>query len=400
MPVYRLENVIQPYAWGSKTAIAELLGKPSPSATPQAELWMGTHPKGPSRVIVGDRRIPIESLIQEDPGGLLGAAVVRRFGPHLPFLFKVLAAAAPLSIQAHPDKGQARIGFARENDMGIPLDAPHRNYRDDNHKPEILCALTPFWALCGFRPPAEALALLSPVCPPALQAALSMLTDANGMGLRRFFETIMTMGDGQRVDTTRQIAAQAVNKADGGDPVYPWMTRLATAYPGDMGILAPALLNLIQLAPDQAIYLPAGVLHAYLDGVGIELMANSDNVLRGGLTPKHVDVPELLRVVQFEGVPVSIVEAEPDADGAFFYRGPATEFRLDVIRCDENRSYRHSGQTSVEILLCTTGSGRLQTPSGDAMALEKGTSVLVPADTAGYAIDGRLTLYRAGVPST
>lgn len=399
MPVYRLDNVIQPYAWGSRTAIAELTGRPGPSATPQAELWMGTHPKGPSRVVVDARTIPLEALIAENPVGILGRAVVDRFGPHLPFLFKVLAAAQPLSIQAHPDKHQAEIGFARENQAGLRLDAPDRNYRDANHKPEILCALTPFWALNGFRPPQEAAALLAPVCPPLLHSALSALKDAQGSGLRHFFKTIMTLGETERHEAAGQVLALARKRAGDG-PVYRWMIRLAAAYPGDMGILAPGLLNLIELLPDQAIYLPAGQLHAYLEGVGIELMANSDNVLRGGLTPKHMDVPELLRVVRFEAVPVKVITPTMSGDGALLYPSGAAEFQLSVIRSAGGSAYHRSGRDSVEILLCTDGSARLTTVAGEHLPLDQGTALLVPADVEGYSIAGRATLYRASVPTS
>jgi mannose-6-phosphate isomerase len=398
MPVYRLDNVIQPYAWGSKTAIADLVGQPSPSAEPQAELWMGTHPKGPSRVAVDGQWIPLAALIAEHPAQVLGEGVVRRFGPHLPFLFKVLAAAAPLSIQAHPDKRQAEIGFARENAMGMPMDGPHRNYRDPNHKPEILCALTPFWALNGFRRPADAADLLVPVCPESLRPALKLLDDGGDRGLRRFFETMMTLDEDRRMDAAGQVRDLA-EKQGGRNPVYRWMVRLAAAYPGDMGVLAPALLNLITLLPGQAIYLPAGQMHAYLEGVGIELMANSDNVLRGGLTPKHVDLPELLNVVHFNGVPVTILDAESDGTGARVFRSAAAEFELSMIRCDDGHPYRATGRQSVEILLCTAGSGRLTTPSGEITAIEKGAALLVPAAIDDYGIDGRMTLYRAAVPT-
>jgi mannose-6-phosphate isomerase len=397
MPIYRLENVIQPYAWGSTTAIAQLLGLPGPHDQPQAELWMGTHPKGPSLALVDDLRIPLGQLIEQKPAYMLGEAVVRRFGPALPYLFKVLAASRPLSIQAHPNKKEAVDGFARENQAGLGADAPERNYRDDNHKPEIICALTPFWALNGFRPVADAVRLLEPVCPDDLAPDCRHLKTAGQGGLKRFFKALMTLPPEKREKACTQMAAKAGPLAD-QHPAYGWMVNLAAAYPSDMGVLAPALLNLIRLDPRQAMYLPAGQLHAYLDGVGIELMANSDNVLRGGLTPKHVDLPELLRVVRFDETIVTPLRAQPDDAGEWHYGCPAEEFALGIIDVDAARPYRSASIRSIEILLCTKGRGCIKTEPMGEMEIKKGDSVVVPAALERYAIHGSLTIYKAGVP--
>lgn len=399
MPIYRLENVVQPYAWGSTTAIADLLGLPAPTAVPQAELWMGTHPKGPSTVVDDDGRMPLHLLIERHPADILGHDVATRFGNALPYLFKVLAAARPLSIQAHPGKRQAEIGFARENREGKPMDAPDRNYRDDNHKPEIICALTPFWGLNGFRSAATAAELLEPVCPPALEDALRDLKRfQGGQGLKSFFVAMMTLS----ADRVKRAAREVVDTAEplaATSPVYRWIGDLARAYPADMGILSPALLNLIRLAPGEAMYLPAGQLHAYLDGVGIELMASSDNVLRGGLTPKHVDVPELLRVVRFAETAVDILTPEPVRPAESGYPCPAAEFSLGVIQSASGQPYSSASTRSVEILLCTGGAGRLQWGGPEeTMAVRKGDSFLVPASLNGYSVYGNVTLYKASVP--
>ncbi|HSO19302.1 MAG TPA: mannose-6-phosphate isomerase, class I, partial [Desulfosarcina sp.] len=219
MPIYRLENTIQNYAWGSSTAIAELLGQPSPSRHPQAELWMGTHPKGPSRVVVDGERMPLQRLIEQDPLAVLGPHAADRFDNALPYLFKVLAAARPLSIQAHPSKDQAQKGFSKENQDHIPLDAPDRNYRDDNHKPEIICALTPFWGVNGFRSAATAVRLLEPVCPEPLKKALNTLMHDGEPGLQAFFESMMTLPDAARESAARQIREKAGRLAH-SSPVY------------------------------------------------------------------------------------------------------------------------------------------------------------------------------------
>jgi mannose-6-phosphate isomerase len=398
MRIYRLDNVIQPYAWGSKTAIARMIGQPNPAQQPQAELWMGTHPKGPSMVVAGDDRVPLQQLIDRQPIDILGRYVVRRFGHVLPFLFKVLAAAQPLSIQAHPSKRRAIEGFNRENREGKALDAPDRNYRDDNHKPEIICALTPFWGLNGFRPPAEAADLLTPVCPQDLNHALQHLKTHQGRGMKTFFEAMMTLSADARKSAAREVLCKARPLA-GTSPIFRWMVELARAYPADMGVLSPALLNLVCLEPGQAMYLPAGQLHAYLDGVGIELMANSDNVLRGGLTPKHIDVPELLSVVRFEETAIQILDPMPVGPAESGYDCPAEEYSLTVIRPANGQPYVSPAVRSVEMLLCTAGEGRIEAGGqGERLTMKKGDSFLIPAGLPSYAIGGNVIVYRAAVP--
>jgi len=394
-----LENDVQNYAWGSRTAIADLLGRPSPSSGPEAELWMGAHPKAPSRVQIDGVWTPLPDVIARDPAGILGDRVVERFGGKLPFLFKVLAAAEPLSIQAHPDLTQARQGFARENERGVPLDAPDRNYRDDNHKPEIICALTPFWALNGFRSVRDILGTFDGVGPAELAPEIKRLASRRSeQGLREFFTAIMTMV----VARKRRAVAEAVARAaacESGDPVCEWMQRLQGRYPGDIGVLSPMFLNLVALEPGQAMFLHARRLHAYLDGAGVELMANSDNVLRGGLTPKHVDVPELLRVLRFDETAIDVLTPEPRGAGERAYRTDVDEFRLSVIEVDERTSYAGAEERGVEIAICTKGSARIvAVESGNTVTVSRGMSFLVPASVRRYRIEGSATLYRASVP--
>ena len=397
LSILRLDNVIQPYAWGSNTAIADLLDRPNPHRRPQAEMWMGTHPKGPSTVVIDGTGLPLQEVIERAPADVLGGDTARRFDNRLPYLFKVLAADRPLSIQAHPSKTQAQAGFERENQAGKALDAPERNYRDPNHKPEIICALTPFWGLNGFRPAREAAELLGPVCPPALASALGDLKTSGKDAMRTFFVAMLTLSDDQRQAAFAQIMQRTGPLVD-RSPVYRWMHDLARAYPADMGVLSPALLNLVCLEPGQAMYLPAGQLHAYLDGVGIELMANSDNVLRGGLTPKHVDVPELLKVVRFEASGIEIVEGKPVRPAEFSYVCPAEEFALSVICTDAGQPYASPARRSVEILLCTSGQGVIEAGGHLSTTVSKGDSFLVPAAMAPYTINGQVTIYKAAVP--
>lgn len=394
-----LKNIIQEYAWGSRTAIPGLLGQPVSTDKPQAELWMGAHPKGPSQVLSDGHWRSLPEVIQESPEETLGKEVAARFSNQLPFLFKVLAAAKPLSIQAHPNKEQAGQGFARENELGIPLDEPHRNYRDDNHKPEIICALTPFWALNSFRKIGETLRLLEEARVPGLAEIVSFLrSHPNRAGLKKFFNHLMTMDSGKQ----RKIVEQAVNSAEkrtNEEPVWTWMIKLNEEYPGDMGVLSPIFLNLVRLEPQQAMYLPAGELHGYLEGVGIELMANSDNVLRGGLTPKHIDVQELLAVLNFTDGDLNILGPENLAFGEAIYTTEAEEFVLSVMRINKESPFSSARDRSVEMMICTEGNVSVTDLSaGDITRLTRGISIIVPAAVEQYRIEGDGILYKAAVP--
>lgn len=395
----KLQNTIQPYAWGSHSAIATLLGQPVPTDHPQAELWMGAHPKASSKVWFQGRWQSLDELMRQDPVPYLGQAVVERFGPQLPYLFKVLAVEQPLSIQAHPSKTMAEKGFARENGEGIALSAPHRNYRDDQHKPECVCALTLFQALCGFRAPNKILALLDPVWPSNRSKELDILKSPAGDGdLRSFFVHLMTLDKNDRAELVSQIVSAAQPHRE-QSRAYDWLVRLNDAFPEDVGVLSPLLLNLIDLQPGQALFLPAGRMHAYLNGLAIEVMANSDNVLRGGLTPKHVDVDELIRVLDFQIHPLQVLEPQRMGDQELVYPSLADEFELSVLRTQGSQSYS-SGKRhpAPEILLCIDGAVNFQYEgSTKGLDIKKGESVLVPAAVAHYETYGQATLYKAGV---
>ncbi len=298
-----MRNRIRPYAWGSRTAIAELTGEPSPSPHPQAELWLGAHP-GDSSVLLGEHGDrPLIDAIAQDPVATLGRRAHDAFDSRLPFLLKVLAAAEPLSLQAHPSAEQASRGFAAEEAAQIPLTSSRRNYRDSSHKPELICALTPFDALCGFRvrpPPCGCW----PRCRFRSWTIISACSPASPTehGTRALFSSIITIPPVTLGPLLSAVLTACIDKVRRGDeftPEYRTALELGERYPGDPGVLASLLLNRVTLQSGEALYLPAGNLHAYLSGIGIEIMANSDNVLRGGLTPKHVDVPELMKVLDF-----------------------------------------------------------------------------------------------------
>jgi mannose-6-phosphate isomerase len=368
-----ITNTPRDYAWGSHTAIAELLGS-TPSGGPEAELWLGAHPGSPSRLADG------RSLAEVSGGPL-------------PFLLKVLAADAPLSLQAHPTMEQAAAGFARENALGIPLDAANRNYRDAFHKPELIYALHDgFRALCGFRPVA-AIASTIDRMQAALpgDSALAAFSDRIGSDddLRFTFEWLVDGGDAVPELVSAVVEAAALLEGDN----FTLVTELADAYPGDPGIVVSLMLNLVTLSRGEVLYLPAGNIHAYVEGLGIELMAASDNVLRGGLTPKHVDVPELLSVLDFSPVPVPYLEPVVLRGGIALYSPDVPDFALAVV-CGavEGAEYPLAGPS---IALCTAGSFELA-GSAASVTLERGDSVFITADEGALSITGSGDLFVAG----
>ncbi|MCF6524001.1 mannose-6-phosphate isomerase, class I [Streptomyces sp. JJ36] len=396
----RLENSVRPYAWGSPTAIPELLGVP-PTGEPQAELWMGAHPGAPSRIDRGTGPVPLSEVIAADPEGELGAAAVRAFGPRLPFLFKVLAAAAPLSLQVHPDRARAEQGFAEEEARGVPAGAPHRNYKDTHHKPELLAALTPFEGLCGFRRAEQSAALLSELDVDTLKPYVDILhASPESEALREVLTAVLSADRAEIADTVHRAAAAAERLAAAGGPHaadHAAYAGIARHHPGDPGVLAAMLLHHVRLRPGEALYLGAGVPHAYLEGLGVELMANSDNVLRCGLTPKHVDVPELLRVVRFEASEPAVLDPEAEPDGEEVYATPVDEFRLSRYVLAPGGAPHTLRAGPAQILLCTAG-GILLRDAGDGseLRLERGRSAFVPAGRE-LRLAGEGTIFRATV---
>jgi len=398
LPVFVLDNPIQNYAWGSRTAIAEFLGRPAPSALPEAELWIGAHPKAPSRVVAPAGLGTLDRAIQDDPVRILGPEVCDHFGNELPFLLKVLAAAEPLSIQAHPDHEQARRGWARENAEGVPVDAPRRNYRDTNHKPELVSALTPFTALEGFRPLDEIARNLEPVARPEIAPELGRLArEQTPLALRALFARLMTLDPEEQGPVLKRATAEAARRRK-SDRAWEWVARLMTHYPADVSVLCPLFLNVVRLEPGEALFLPARELHAYLEGTAIEIMANSDNVLRGGLTRKHVDLPELLATLAFEGRLPQVLKPVESGPGERVYRTPAREFELGFLRVATDRPYTPSPGRGVEILLGIAGETRILA-GGEATPLRAGQAVLVPASLPTYEIEGDGRVCRARVPA-
>ena len=391
MSVYRLDGQVMRYDWGSPTVIPELLGLAA-DGRPVAELWMGAHAAAPSHIKADDGAAApggtLADLIAADPERLLGAETVARSGPTLPFLLKLLAVERPLSLQAHPSLAQAQAAFAAEDAAGLAPDSPERNYKDANHKPEMVCALTPFDGFFGFRPVVQTAEFWRALDVAGLLALLDRLLGDGG--LRDVVAALLTMSDDAVEQLLAELVPAARDVADSGGAWAAearWLVRLDEQYPGDRGVALTSLMNLVRLEPGESLFLASGQLHGYLHGTAVELMASSDNVLRGGLTSKRVDVAELLRILDFaEGT----VEPDPGtqtAPGRLAYREHCPDFslaRLEVtaelrVPCPAGRA---------QILFCTSGTaqvlenGSAAGPASAPTTLAHGAAVFVPADDA------------------
>lgn len=373
---YRLRNGIKNYAWGSRTALNTLFGVPNPDEQPQAEMWMGTHPAGCSEIETGSDSVSLLDAIAQSPESVLGARAMDRFG-QLPYLLKILAAETALSIQVHPDKRQAEEGYAQQgNRVG-------EDYNDANHKPELVYAITPFMAMNGFRPFQEIvnhfLRLNAPELMPALAEFRGNLT---GEGFKHFFVSLMQLTQREKENVLTQL--QACLDSGGFTHLQSFITRLMRDYPGDIGILAPLFLHCITLAPGEAMFLRAGTLHAYVHGTAVEVMACSDNVLRAGLTPKKINLPELVKCTVFRETQEQELRLLPDDTGTEqHYSVPVEDFCFSVIgNCQQKRVDVDSAQ----ILLVLSGITTLRDTNGDEITLFAGQSVFIPALTASYSI--------------
>lgn len=388
--MHLLTGKIRAYPWGSRSLIAGLRGQPVPSERPEAELWFGAHPANPSTVAGKD----LTEIIAEDPEAALGTRVMSEYGATLPFLMKLLAADEPLSLQAHPSLAQAREGYERENAEGVALNAPHRDYKDPNHKPELIVALTDFDAMAGFRPLDKTLELFRELACPALDRYTAMLADdpaEEESNLRALFTTWITIpvkARGELINALRDAAAPHLQREDWVGQTLRNVADLNERYPGDAGVLGALLLNHLHLTPGEAIYLGAGQLHAYIRGMGVEIMANSDNVLRGGLTSKYVDVPELVRVLDFKSLADPVVT--PSGGN---YPVPTKEFELTRVASAEDYLIEHDGPA---IVLCTDGVLHLGgTSENSGLELSPGEAAWIPASAPVVPVTGGGELFLA-----
>ncbi|KAB8313565.1 mannose-6-phosphate isomerase [Erwinia endophytica] len=368
----KLINSLQNYAWGSRQALTELYGIANPDHQPMAELWMGAHPKSPSFIDVDGQRRSLREVIEEDKARLLGNAVAEQFG-ELPFLFKVLCADQPLSIQVHPGKSAAEAGFAKENAAGIPLSDARRNYKDANHKPELVFALTPFRAMNGFRELHEIVSLLQPVAA-AHPAIAHFLHSPAISGLAQLFPSLLAM-QGKEKRQALDIL-KTVRHSQHGEP-WDTIQLIAEFYPQDSGLFAPLLLNVIELQPGEAMFLFAETPHAYLKGVALEVMANSDNVLRAGLTPKYIDIPELMANLKFEAKPCASLLTQPVRQGeTLSFPVPVKDFAFSLHPL--SATPQTVSQQSAAILFCVEGQAEVS-QRDNHLVLKPGESCFIPA---------------------
>ncbi|MEQ9720940.1 mannose-6-phosphate isomerase [Yersinia alsatica] len=378
----KMKNAVQNYAWGSTNALTELYGIANPQGKPMAELWMGAHPKSSSEVADANGQWhSLRDVIEQDPDANLGHDVFQRFG-ELPFLFKVLCAAQPLSIQVHPSKRAAEIGFAKENQAGIPLDAAERNYKDANHKPELVYALTPFQAMNGFRTLDDIAALLHPLAAAHPDIA-AFLREPDTEHLATLFASLLSMA-GEPKTRALGILKAALNNQLG----EPWDTirSISRFYPEDSGLFSPLLLNVVTLQPGEAMFLYAETPHAYLDGVALEVMANSDNVLRAGLTPKFIDIPELMANLQFIPKPADTLLTQPQQQGnELVFPIPVEDFAFSLHTLTADPQLL--AQNSAAIVFCVTGQAVLKKQQQE-ITLQPGESCFIPANESPVSVQG------------
>jgi mannose-6-phosphate isomerase len=374
-----LQPVIRPYTWGSWHAIAELQGRTTPADEPEAELWMGAHSSAPSGLSRDGVVTTLDAVIARDPVRELGADCLARFGGRLPFLLKVLAAESALSIQVHPSRAQAEAGYAADNARGLAPNDPARNYVDDWPKPELLCALTPFEVLAGLRDPADAAALLTALgvvrLAPVTSSVAASAADPAVMSCA--LASILSWPAEDRQALIGDVVAACARLAGGPGPyaaACAAISQVAADHPGDIGVVATLLLRYAVLEPGEAVFMPAGGLHAYLHGTGVELLANSDNVVRAGLTGKHIDVPELLKLLD-PAVAVPLIEPASRGDGVVQYVTPAPEFQLyQVELADEVADLPGTGP---RIALCVEGAASLKDSSGEVAEVGRGESCFI-----------------------
>lgn len=397
--IHQLVSTIQNYTWGSRRALAALQGRPVPTDLPEAELWMGAHPRAPSTIIGAKTSLSLPALISMSPAETLGPSVAARFDGQLPFLVKLLCVAAPLSIQIHPNSAQALAGFAEEDARQVPIEAPERHYRDRNHKPELVCALTDFHAFCGFRDVAELQALARCGLPPEIEVSIARLA---GTGDDAAFHGVLSSWLRlPRAECRRLLAALRLSaRRIAGErselaPAFTWIARLLETYDDDPGVLAALLLRHIHIRSGEAFFIDAGVLHTYLEGTAVEVMANSDNVIRGGLTPKHVDVEGLLGILGPSDARARLITPR-EVGVERIYDTPAREFRLS--RFDVEGSPARFSTRSAEIVLCSEGALVLSSRSG-AVQLGRGAAAFVSASATEYSVAGPGAGFRVVVPA-
>lgn len=394
----RITQATQAYAWGSSTALQDALALTQAGVL--AEAWLGAHPSAPSPATDHGAGNLLE-VIARGARDVLGPDVVNRFGAQLPYLLKVIAAEHPLSLQVHPNIDAARAGYDAEDAAGVPLHAPQRNYKDRNHKPELVYALTQFEAMCGFRAPRRAAEMFADLdCPLAKELHGVLVERPSTEGIRAAFTRLLDPATRPGPDEVASLAEAVARRLADGSP-SPRTDRtvllLQREYPGDPGVVTSMLLNPVTLQPGEAMFVPAGGVHAYLHGVGVEIMASSDNVLRAGLTPKHVDVPELLRNVDYVAAPPIRIAPEVFHGATKVFYAPVDDFELSVTELADDEEHPLPGR-GPRILLALAGELTVATSNDGILTLTKGQSAFVPASDGRLSVRGRGRLVQADVP--
>ncbi|EOX4793401.1 mannose-6-phosphate isomerase, class I [Vibrio alginolyticus] len=390
--MFKLKNQIQNYAWGSKTSFSELFGIENPTNEPQAEIWMGSHSGGCSRNEENYRLL--SDIIAQDKSAILGSYTANRFG-ELPYLFKVLAADTPLSIQVHPNKRKSEQGFARENEQGIELSDPTRNYKDSNHKPELIYALTQYKAMNGFRPIKQIIRLFDEIAIKELQQEVSLLKQApNSVGLEGFFSSVMMLSGERKTKVMSQLEESYQKTLTSlAREAIEYSQAFKVQYEDDIGLLSPFILNTVELAPGEAMFLFAETPHAYVRGTALEIMASSDNVLRAGLTPKHIDIPELIDNVVFSSTNPESLKMSPVIKGSKeYYPIPVDDFGFDILHANSAKQEQYV--RSAEILFCVDNNIVVESQD-KSVELLPGESVFVPCSAQMYTYQGQGRLARA-----
>jgi len=380
--MWKLANVIKDYDWGTKTALFELFNIANTNNRPQAEIWMGVHPSGISTAIdTQGRQIKLDQLIAQNPRQILGEKTNNKYHT-LPYLFKVLSAQEPLSIQVHPELSKAKKGYEKENKLGIPLDSPNRNYKDPNHKPELVYALTPYWAMNGFRPIAEIISLFTHLDIQAIKNEVNTLVNnQTDSGLKAFFASLLTLNEARKKCALLEFEAKI---APLNHLPFDIIKEISKRFPDDIGLFSPLILNVIQLQPGEAMFLKAQTPHAYLKGTGLEIMASSDNVLRAGLTSKHIDIDELLDNTTFHSIPLEQLLTKPvKHNNKIDFPVPINDFAFEIIH--SNGPLQIEKTQSAEIIFCIEGKITLSTTI-DTFTIKAGESVFIAycADSFSY----------------
>ena len=395
--IHKLQGTVQNYSWGGTTFLPKLLSIENPNHKPFAEYWLGIHAGGPASIEVNQQAVLLSDAIATDPKAALSEPVLNHFGG-LPYLFKVLDVKDMLSIQVHPTKEYAKVAFEKEEAAGIALNAPNRNYKDTNHKPEIMLAMSEFWLLHGFKSEAKILETLENIA--EFQVLVPLYKSE---GLKGLYQFLMEM-EQEQVDSLlspvvkRALRNKQEGKVDRNAPDW-WVAKLyenaAGILPIDKGVFSIYLFNIVCVMPGQGIFQDAGVPHAYLEGQNVELMANSDNVLRGGLTPKHIDVEELIHNIKFESIEPVIIEGTKPCMGESVYPAPIQDFGIASITLDGSNSYSYEAE-SMDMFLVVEGgcvvNNQMTIKTGEAFVVFPGNKLNIHAS-------GKTLIYRAFVPS-